>query len=268
MEQAALLPAGAAFDAIAESFDERFDPWLSVAKQRAAVREQLLRAFPTRSRLLEIGGGTGTDAAWLTARGRSVFMTDASPRMVELAARKIGADRAAVVAAENLGRLATGGERFDGAYSNFAALNCVTDLAPVGRALAELVRPGGKALLVLFGCCCPNEIFTEAVRGRFGNCLRRFQRGEVPASLSGREFTVRYHRRANIERVLAPWFRLRSCRGIGVAVPPSAAEPWISERPRLLAALARFDWAMARPLAALGDHVLYEFDRVSEGERS
>ena len=33
-----LLPAGAAFDAIADAFDSRFDPWLSVAAQRRAVR--------------------------------------------------------------------------------------------------------------------------------------------------------------------------------------------------------------------------------------
>ena len=33
--------AAAAFDAIAERFDERFTPWLSVAAQRRAVRAAL-----------------------------------------------------------------------------------------------------------------------------------------------------------------------------------------------------------------------------------
>ncbi len=34
--------AAAAFDAIAASFDETFDPWLSVAAQRTAVRAELM----------------------------------------------------------------------------------------------------------------------------------------------------------------------------------------------------------------------------------
>jgi len=264
MGQAELLPAGAAFDAIAETFDARFDPWLSVELQRAAVRKELLRAFSPGARLLEVGGGTGSDAAWMAAQGRSVLMTDASPAMVAIAARKIGQGNAAVVAAEHLATLSHAHGPFDGVYSNFAGLNCVSDLAPVGRALATLVRPGGKAILVVFGCCCPNEMLVEAARGRFGNCLRRFRRGDVPAVLSGREFTVRYHRRSDLESALAPAFRLRRRIGIGVTVPPSAAEPWISAHPRLLNALARLDRAIARPLAGLGDHILYEFERVPE----
>ena len=54
---------------------------------------------------------------------------------------------------------------FDGAFSNFAALNCVTDLTPVGRGLAALVRPGGKVLLVIFGVCPPGEWVVQLLRG-------------------------------------------------------------------------------------------------------
>ncbi|HYD25710.1 MAG TPA: class I SAM-dependent methyltransferase [Croceibacterium sp.] len=256
-----LLPAGAAFDAIASSFDAAFDPWLSVAAQRAAVRAEFLAAFTDGAKLLEVGGGTGKDAAWLVERGRQVFLTDASPAMVREAERKIGESRAESIPAEDLGILAERGMQFDGAYSNFAALNCVGDLAPVGRALARVVRPGGKAVLVLFGCCCPAEIFTEALRGRWGNCFRRFRRGAVPASLRGWRFTVRYHRGADIARAMAPDFRLVDRKAVGLLVPPSAAEPWISRHPKLLARLEAADRRLARSLAPLGDHVLYVFER-------
>ena len=262
MARAVLLPAGAAFDAVAGSFDAAFDPWLSVAAQRAAVREELLAAFAAGTSLLEIGGGTGSDAAWLIGRGREVFLTDASPAMVEQAKRKIGLP-AEAIAAEQLGELVGRGVRFDGAYSNFAALNCVTDLAPVGKALAGLVRPGGKVLLVVFGCLCPGEVVTEAVRGRPRNCFRRLRSDLVGATLRGRRFTVRYHRRAAIERAMAPGFRLVGRTAIGLFVPPSAAEPWISRHPRLLAWLAAADRRLARPLAPLGDHVLYLFERTA-----
>lgn len=258
---AELLPAGAAFDAIAGSFDARFGAWRSVEAQRRAVRGELLGLFPEGSRLLEIGGGTGIDAAWLAARERRVLLTDASPAMVGEAACKLGPEAAEVLAAEQLDRLADRGERFDGAFSNFAALNCVSDLAPVGRSLARLVRPGGHVVLVVFGCCCPGEMLVEGLRGRFGNVLRRARRGDVPASLGGRAFTVRYHRRAAIVGAMATWFRYAGRTAVGLFVPPSAAEPWISRHPRLLAALERGDRIAARRLALFGDHILYRFER-------
>jgi hypothetical protein len=59
-----------------------------------------------------------------------------------------------------------------------------------------------------------------------------------------------------------PWFRLRRRVGVGVLVPPSAAEPWISRHPVLLRALELGDRALARPLAPLGDHVLHWFERT------
>jgi SAM-dependent methyltransferase len=259
-----LTPAGAAFDAVAESFDARFGEWLSVATQRIVVRTALLDAFPAGARLLEIGGGTGVDAAWLVARGRDVLLTDASPAMVRAARAKLGDAAAETLAAEQLDRLAACGERFDGVFSNFAALNCVTDLAPVGEALARLVEPGGKAMLVVFGCRCPGEMLVEGLRGRFGNMFRRRHRGPVPARLGGRHFTVRYHRRRDMVRALSPWFRLVRTTGVGIFVPPSAAEPWISAHPRLLALLERIDRIVARPLWFFGDHVLLAFERRPE----
>jgi ubiquinone/menaquinone biosynthesis C-methylase UbiE len=266
MAGADLLPAGQAFDAIADSFDARFGSWLSVAAQRRAVRAALVAHFDEGARLLEIGGGTGEDAAWLAKRGRSVLLTDASPAMVRAAAQKLGEGAAEMVAAEQLGGLAARGERFDGAFSNFAALNCVADLAPVGRSLAQMVRPGGRLVLVLFGCFSPGEMIVEAARGRFRNVFRRFARGEVAASLGGRGFTVRYHRGRDLRRALRPWFRPLGARAIGLFVPPSAAEPWISRHPRLLGALEALDRAAARPLAFMGDHVLYAFERTAEPE--
>ncbi len=271
METRALPPAAAAFDTVAPKFDERFGAWLSVAAQRRAVRRELLRAFPAGARVLELGGGTGEDGSYLADHGRSVHLTDASPAMVEIAARKL-AGRAAPATAEvcpaeemeslAAAREAAGEAPFDGAFSNFAALNCVTDLRPVARGLARLLRPGAPALLVLFGPFPPGEVVTETILGRPRAGFRRLSRGDVAARLGGREFTVRYHRPREIARAFAPWFRPRRTRGIGVFVPPSAAEPWISRHPRLLSFLEMMDRAVEAPLALLGDHVLFHLERT------
>ena len=261
-----LSAAAAAFDAIAERFDERFTPWLSVAAQRRAVRVELERAFPRGARLIEIGGGAGGDALWLVERGRQVLMTDPSPTMVRMASFKFVAyagARVEVCAAEGLGALAGGIESpLDGAFSNFAGLNCLGDLAPFAHGLARLLRPGAPALLVVFGRFCPGEWLVETLRGRPNNALRRLAKGEQPARLGGHEFTVSYHGRADLQRAMAPWFRPAGRRGVGVFVPPSAAEPWISRHPRLLGALEALDRRLTEPLAVFGDHILYRFERT------
>jgi SAM-dependent methyltransferase len=267
---ACLRPAAIAFDAAAPTFDSRFGAWHSVTAQRAAVRAELLRAFPKGGRILELGGGTGQDATFLAARGFEMLLTDPSPAMVELAKAKLAplGSLAKIAAGEEMeefaaNHLAANGAQFDGAFSNFAPLNCVADLTPVARGLARLLKPGASAMLVLFGSFCLGEMIVEVLRGRPNLALRRCKRGAVPARLAKHEFDVVYHRRAELVRIFAPWFVLEKRVGIGVAVPPSAAEPWISGQPHLLAAMELFDRTFGRPLAILGDHVLYQFRRTS-----
>lgn len=265
-----LRPAPRAFDAIAPGFDLRFGAWRSVAAQRRAVRAALLHELPEHGYILEIGGGTGEDAAFLAERGYDLVLTDPSPNMVKIATTKLSpfGAHAEVAAAEELGEFATRhlaacGQLFDGAFSNFAPLNCVADLEPVARGLARLLKPGAPALLVLFGALCPGEFFTELLRGRPHLALRRCRRGEIPARVARHEFAVVYHRRTALRRAFAPWFVLERHFGIGIAVPPSGAEPWISRHPRLLAGMEEIDRFLSRPLAFLGDHVLYQFRRTT-----
>jgi SAM-dependent methyltransferase len=265
-----LRPAAFAFDAIAPTFDSRFGAWRSVAAQRRAVRGVLLEIFPTGGHILELGGGTGEDATFLAQRGFNVLVTDPSPAMLAQAKTKLEplGSQTAIAAGEELETFATnylsaGGAMFDGVFSNFAPLNCISDLAPVARGLAQLLKPNAPAVLVLFGTFCPAEMVTEVLRGRPHFALRRFKRGPAPARLTKREFSVVYHRRGEVLRAFAPWFVLEKRLGIGVTVPPSAAEPWISQHPRLLAAMERVDRNLARPLAMLGDHLLYQFRRTT-----
>jgi len=265
-----LPPAVRAFDALAGAFDERFGAWESVAAQRRAVRLALLDAFPEGASLIELGGGTVEDALFLARQGRRVLVTDGAPRM---AARTIEKARAASLASrvtaervslEDLDAWAReyGGARFDGAFSNFASLNCVRDHAPVARGLARLLAPGRRALLVVFGPCCPGEMLVLLARGKGRAAFRRLARA-APARVGGETFTVTYPAPRAFAREFAPWFRLKRMRGIGVFVPPSGAEPAASRFPRLLGALEALDRACGRPLALLGDHVLLDFERTA-----
>lgn len=269
-------PAVSAFDKMADRFDARFGEWASVAAQRNAVRRHLLAAFPAGSHLLELAGGTGEDALFMAARGRSVLLTDGSPAMIAQAHAKAAAAGLAdhvstrQLLLEQLDA-ASGDPRdsglarvFDGAWSNFAGLNCVADLRPVARGLARLLPHRAAALLVMFGPLPPGEVLTQLVRGNPRAAFRRLRRGAADARIGGVGFDVHYPAPWTVARAFAPWFRLHRVRGIGVFVPPSAAEPFISRLPRLVGTLEALDRVAAAPLALLGDHLLLHFVRTAD----
>ncbi|HEY8311592.1 MAG TPA: hypothetical protein VIG47_13600, partial [Gemmatimonadaceae bacterium] len=141
--------------------------------------------------------------------------------------------------------------------------NCVTDLRAVARGLARLVRQDGAVALVMFGTLSAGDIIVELGRMRPKSAFRRLTREAAPARLGGRTFSVVYHRPRDIARAMHPWFRMVRRRGIGVFVPPSAAEPWISRHPYLLGMLEWLDARAADTLAVFGDHVLYQFERTA-----
>lgn len=265
-----LPPAVRAFDALAEAFDERFGAWESVAAQRRAARRALLEAFPEGASLIELGGGTGEDALFLARRGRRVLVTDGAPKMAARtnekarAASLAGRVTAERVSLEDLDTWAAArkGTIFDGAFSNFASLNCVLDHGPVARGLAHLLPPGRRALLVVFGPFCPGEMLVLLARGKGRAAFRRLARAPAPALVGGEAFTVTYPAPRAFAREFAPWFRLRGTLGVGVFVPPSGAEPAVSRFPRILGALEALDRVFGRPLALLGDHVLLDFERT------
>ena len=68
----------------------------------------------------------------------------------------------AQLAADSAGGEATG---FDGAYSNFGALNCLPDLRAVSAALAPRLRPGGLLVAAVIGRHCPWELVFYLLRG-------------------------------------------------------------------------------------------------------
>lgn len=205
-------------------------------------------------------------------------LTDGSPRMVARAAEKLrragyGKDVWVEQALlENLDAFvrcmrARSVPPFDGAYSNFAAFNCIPDLSVVAQPLARMLRPGAACILVVFGPCSIGEIVVQLARRDFRAAVRRFRRGPVPARLGGESFEVWYPSPWRMAGSLAPYFRLRRVRGIGIFVPPSAAEPWISRFPRVIAVLEAMDQVLSAPLALLADHVLLHLERTEYAPR-
>jgi len=74
---------------------------------------------------------------------------------------------------------------------------------------------------------------------------------------------VRYFSVRELCHRFSPHFRLESCKGVGVAVPPSYVEPWAQRFPRVLSLASYIDqWLGRCPLMrAMSDHVLITLER-------
>src|ERR1700683_3015332 len=80
-----------AFDARAEAYDGQFTRTRIGTAMRAAVWARCAARFRPGFRILEMNCGTGEDARWLASQGMKVLATDISPRMIEVARRKLTA---------------------------------------------------------------------------------------------------------------------------------------------------------------------------------
>ena len=263
----------APFDAVAVRYDETFT-WSKIGRaQRASVWSDLAKSFRPGDRILEIGCGTGIDACFLAEGGVRVLACDSSSQMIALTRRRVrdlGHQKLVqplLLRAEDIATLPTG-ESFNGAFSNFGALNCVADLRRLACDLARLLQPGAIALLCWMGSCCLWEMTWYLAQGNLDKAFRRWNRKGTRARLADGAFVHVYYPRVRwLARTFAPEFRLTSFKGIGVAVPPSYLEPWAQRHPRLFQLCQRADCSLGRSagVRALGDHVLVRFERTGRG---
>jgi hypothetical protein len=170
-----------------------------------------------------------------------------------------------ILATENLVELGRR-ELFDGAFSNFSGLNCVADLHLTARQLAAVVTRGAPLLICLSTRFCLLEIAWFVLHGQF---RRAFRRSSGLATVKVGDYTVKVHYptlRA-LKSMFAPYFRMCSCTGIGVAVPPSYLESIVRKHPQMLGWLRRIDKRISGLpwFRTIGDHMLIHFERV-EGQ--
>lgn len=273
--QIASIYESAPFDSIAEQYDTTFTRSTIGRIQRDSVWSELTRSFHARDRILDIGCGTGVDACFLAERGIDVVACDSSLRMLCVAERRIaglpqsvGTVQLHLLAAEEISKLSDMGP-FDGAFSNFGAVNCVANLAKLARDLAQLLKPGANLLLCLMGPMCLWETAWYLLHGEIAKAFRRFHRGGVPARIGGGAVVNVYHPSVrSIRHALHPEFCLKSIRGIGVAVPPSYVEAWANRLPGLVELEVAADLFLGRcpGIRMLADHVLLRFERTRVSE--
>ncbi len=258
------------WDKAAETYDQVFTHTLIGQAERNAVWQELGRVFHSGHRILELNCGTGVDAARLAQSGVRVLACDIAPRMIEVARQRVSSTGLGqlidfrVLPPEQIAVLGDEGP-FDGAFSNFAGLNHVEDLAAVARNLAQLLRPGARVLLCLLDRFSPWEAAWHLVHGRPGKTMERFKdSGTIHQHPDNVILKTHYPSISAMVRMFAPEFRLCGWKGIGIALQPSYLESWARRFRWALDRLASVDrWLGRLPgMRGMAGHVLVQFERV------
>lgn len=260
----------AAFDGEAADYDAAFTETVLGRMLRARVWEILASVSRPGERVLELACGTGEDALWLAERGLHVVATDGAGEMLAVAAEKVKRGGLAqhvdlhhvTLQAIAAGRACFGGEvPFDGVLSNFGGLNTLPTWRPLAAALADLVRPGGWAVLVVMGPICPWEVGWHLLHLKPAVAARRW-RGSAVAEVGSVTIPIWYPSPRHLQRGFAPWFRARAVHSLGLWLPPSYLGHLPARWPRLFRWLDRLERRTARRTAGWGDHYILTLERA------
>ena len=230
------------------------------------MRERLGTLFQSGNTVLELNCGTGDDALFLARRGVRVRAVDASPAMIGLLRGKVerqglgGLIESSVLANEDLSSL--GGERYDGAFSNFG-LNYVRDPAALAAALCPLIKPSGSFSCALASRYCLLEMAALIARGEFRDALRRLAVRPERRFSNGTRVPVYYPRAGALVGAFACAFEVEAIHGLGVLIPPPYLSGFYSRHSKLFGVMhALEDRIRSRfPFSRLGDGLLLEFRR-------
>jgi ubiquinone/menaquinone biosynthesis C-methylase UbiE len=267
-----------AFDQAAQNYDDLYQENQVMAWMRLESLAALQAAFPSGSRLLEIGCGTGEEALALARLNHSIVATDISPVMIETCRRKATVQGVPdiewrVVPAGQADTLLSeyGPAAFDGAYASFGALNCEPQLEPVAATLAGLLRPEARLVCSVMGRWCAWEIAWGLFHLRPREAFRRLGQDWIGAGLASPGGTlsipVRYYTPGAFSRAFKPQFQVRTARGLPVFLPPPYLDHLLERHPALFARLAKIERRLRDrfPFFLLGDHFLLVMERVCSG---
>jgi SAM-dependent methyltransferase len=257
-----------AFDSVAADYDGPRGNNALIQDMRNEMWHWLDATFAPRSRLIDIGCGTGLDAIRMAELGHHVTATDWSPQMAQRtgdrAANRQLTDRVQVLplGAHELHRL-DGPGAYDGAYSNLGPLNCVPDLREVSRECARLLRPGGALVFTVIGRICPWEIAHYVRQRKWARVGVRFARNLVPVGMNKRTIWTRYYGPREFYRAFEHHFSLTHYRGLCVLAPPPYLTGIRERHPQWYERLWRMDRRMAGwpVLRHIGDHFLIVMTR-------
>lgn len=258
------LGATDAFSAQSEVFDAIYSASELTNYMRHRVRLHVEKHIQPKSHLLEINGGTGEDALYFASHGHHVLTTDGAIGMHQKAKAKIAARphvghiSSMHLDFHNLEELAP--QKFDYIFSNFGGLNCTENLSEVMAQIPNLLKPGGKATLVIMPPFCVWESF-HLLKGKVKMATRRWGASGADSVVEGHRFKSWYYSPAGVSEFMGNTMQRVDIEGLCVFVPPVYMEKFIARHPELIQKMKHLEergsrWPVVR---SVGDYFIITF---------
>ncbi len=250
------------FDRFAVHYDEVVEPNPIHARLRRQSLAWLDEAFGSGMHVLEIGCGTGTEAAHLGHRGVEVTAIDISEAMVRQAQRRMHDahldDRVHVRRAPSadISRL-FGPASFDGAYASFGALNCGPSLSGVAQDVARILKDDAVFVASVVSHPCVWEIAAGLLSLSPQKAFRRLREPATINLAPGAPLEVHVYSEGDLRRAFSPNFRIERLEGWLLTIPP----PYLADLWRRMSVLQGpacqvDDWLSPRwPFRGWGEHI-------------
>ncbi len=255
----------AEFDSIADEYDHHIygNPVNSLLRENSL--KLLFSTFPGKERLLEVGCGTGTETIELLKSGHEIVAVDISQKMLDAVRKKailegVSSQLTTLKGnADNIGALAAslGAHSFQGIYSTFGAINCVSDIHSLPEGFHQLLCDRGKLVLGIYNRMCASEILGYMTKLKFGHSLARLK-PMVPEGESRFCIDVYAYTYMEIRNIFRGHFAVDSVYGVPVFIPPSNFSVYVEKFSRKFNSIKAFDAKIGKiwPFSILGDHFL------------
>jgi ubiquinone/menaquinone biosynthesis C-methylase UbiE len=258
-----------AFTRQSKIFDAQNASNTIVQYKRERVRAHLLKYISAGNHILELNCGTGEDAIWFAKQGIQVRATDISTGMLSILAEKIKREnldshiRFEHCSFTSLETLSDKGP-YDLIFSNFAGLNCTTELDKILQSFNALLKTNGIVTLVLLPPFCLWEMLF-LFKGKFRTATRRlFHKKGVNANVEGVSFKCRYYSPSYVIKALKPHIKVLETEGLCTVVPPSYIANFAENYPGLFRFLKQKEerWKSKWPWKFIGDYYIITLQKI------
>lgn len=252
-----------AFNKQSAIFDKIYSGNLITEYKRKRVRDHVEKFIMPQSKILELNAGTGEDAIYFAQKGHYVHATDIAEGMEAILSQKIHScafeDKISVELCSftKLEKLINKGP-YDLIFSNFAGLNCSSELDKTLQSFEPLLKPGGVVTLVILPKFCLWETLL-VFKGKFRTAFRRFFSGKGrKAHIEGEYFTCWYYNPSLIKKYLSPEFEILGVEGLCTIIPPSYIEGFAERHTKIFQFLRMKEekWKAKWPWRTIGDYYI------------
>lgn len=223
------------FDSSAETYDGAFTHSQIGMLQRNRVYKYLLPLLNKHINLLEINCGTGHDAITVSKFVKTVYATDVSQKMIEVAEQKNKNQNVKFDCLDLRLLPHKLNMNYDVLLSNFGGLNCLSaeEIKNFANQIHTHLAPKSKLVLVVMGekCFIENAWFLLKKDKRL---FRRNTVNGVPTTIEGVDFLTYYYSPKELSKFFAQHFIVKKTRPIGFLIPPSYLESFFLNKKMLL----------------------------------